>query len=293
MSLVTDLTNDQSKIDLLEKSIKIRDRYGTTRMDRKDVVWRKRNYKDFEIESQMDPAALLWDVQGDDTRALWNAAGAACGLTGYQLWLQEVGYRLLNDIPGIPTPVTSHQFKVLQYDLGVVPEYFRIYQTHMAEYSLLLPIVGKKNAKQVVTIIETLTSPLLVEFDYFSDLEWTAGTFLFRVWVQIVGTKSGVPKTDNFFVSLNEYANWERFSHEFVFDFDTVSYYFVIVHGSDYSGIFRIDNVKIEHSGQNWAFDPSCMEVIAPKVYRSGAWRPYWTSDGDSGYDNFESVYPY
>lgn len=291
MALVTDLTTDQAKIDLLEKSIKIRDRYGDPRMDKKDVVWRKRNYKDFQIESQIDSAALLWDVQADDTRALWNAAGAACGLTGYQLWLQDIGFRLLNNLPGIPVPSTFHQYKVLRYDLGAVAEYFQIYQYHPKNYSLRVPIVGKKNAEQVVAITETVTSPLVIEFDYKANLEWTPGASMFRLWVQVQGTKSGAPKTSNFYLALEEQTDWIHAVKSCVLDFDTISGYFVIFDGSDYSGFFDLDNIVVEHSGQNWAYDPRCEDVKAFKRYSSGAWRPYWTSNGDAGYDGFASEY--
>lgn len=291
MALVSDLTSDQSQIDLLEKSIKIRDRYGDPRLDKKDVVWRKRNYKDFEIVSQLDPAALLWDVQSDATRAVWDAAGVPSGLTGYQLFVQDTGFRILNGLPGIIVPSTFHQFKVLRMDLGAIPEYFQIYQFHPASYDLLVRIPGKKNATQVVAVTETVTSPLVVEFDYQANLTFDPVASAFRLWVQVQGTKSGSPKTSNFFLGLDEVTGWKHAFLSCVLDFDTVSQYFVIIDGSDYSGFFDLDNIVIEHSGQNWAYDPRCDEVQAAKYFWGGGWRRYWTSAGDSGYSGFDSEY--
>jgi len=291
MTLVTTLTTDQASIDLLEKSIKIRDRYATPRLDRKDVVWRKRNYKELAAFSQMDPAALLWDVQSDATRAAWAAAAVVCNMTGYQLFLQDTSFRLLNGFQGLAIPSLFHQYKVLRYDLGAIPEYFQIYQYHPSTYKLIIPITGKKNATQIVDIVETVTSPLHVEFDYQSVLDGVGGAPYFRLWVQVQGIKSSVPKISNFELFLEKGTSWTHASLNCVLDFDTINVYFVTLDGGDYSGFFDLDNIIIEHSGQNWAYDPRCEDVKAYKRYSAGAWRPYWTSTGDAGYDGFASEY--
>lgn len=257
MALVSGLTGDQSKIDLLEKSIKIRDRYGSPRMDRKDVVWRKRNYNTFIDNSPLSSVALLWDVQGDDTKALWDTAGAACGLTGYQLFVQDVSFRMANGMTPLHTPNPFYQYKVLSVELPVAYDESYIWQPHYDIYHVKTPVTGKKDMYYWAEIQETMASPFAVSFDALMNITGGEDEDIFYVYLYFEGIKDGNNSQDLFYLDVPRQQGWYHFEQEITPDLDEINYYEYGIYSLDTYGSYKFDNFNVQHSGQSWGVDPS------------------------------------
>jgi len=57
-------------------------------------------------------ASDLWRQKSEAEKQEWKNAAEKCGLNGWQLYLKDKVYRLMNNIPGDAVPSIYHQFKV-------------------------------------------------------------------------------------------------------------------------------------------------------------------------------------
>lgn len=280
MAKVVDLNIDPALEDQMLKSIKIKRRYYDPSIDKKTIVWRKRNLKAFAAQSDFNPVAIFWENLSQTQKDLWSAAAAHCGLTGYQLYTQDKGYRIQNNISGNVIPDVHHQFMILDFLTEETAEEFYFGQDHYSPYYVLTKNVGQKNAYTPVYTEEEFAPPLLLEFDYKSDiidvLEGEA-YFYYDLWFS--GIKDGSPAGDAFINDLPKQQDWTRFSEEFEPDLDLVTDYGFTIIGEGVRGQVQIDNVNFEHDGQNFAFDKNCNDVNAAIVYDVFGWEPAWWFD--------------
>lgn len=62
--------------------------------------------------SLLPEAADAWNLLSSSDKTDWNTAGAVIGFRGYNLFIQDKIYRLLNSLPGNATPNIYHQYLV-------------------------------------------------------------------------------------------------------------------------------------------------------------------------------------
>lgn len=291
MSLVTTLTTDQSQIDLLEKAIKIRNRYGTPRLDKKDPMWRKRNYKVVEQFSQADPVALLWDVQSDATRTLWATAGAVAGLTGYQLFFQDISFRLANDLPGIPIPNTLHQYKVLEIVTGDGYQEWAVYQFHYQNHLELQRQIGKKNATRWVEIEEGVPNDITFSFNYYSQMTWASDPEEYYAYVWIEGEKESGYDIEYHTFDLELFTGWQHFEENILTDFVSIYGYEIGFHSVGAQGTLLVDDFSFVYDSQDYAIDHNC-DRVDEKFIDNGDGPDYaWWVNYDVGFERVDSLY--
>lgn len=293
MTRVQNLNIDPDVYDLMIKGVKIRNEYGDPRIDKKNIVWRKRNFKELDQQSVLDPVARLWNDLSYFRKQKWANSGAVCNLTGYRLFVQDTGFRVENNISGIANPRLDYQFKVLEFDSGDDCIEFHIYQDHPSNYTIKQRIEGKKNAYKEVDIEEIVSSSLLVEFWYYANLEQFDTDEVFEIIIWFYGFKNGSPDFDVFVVSLNPQTGWIQFSQEFTPDLDSIDYYYIEIWALNYTGIFRMDNLNLFHDSQNWAFDSRFDKMdLKHWDYGFGFYYPY-VLDWGGTYNYFGMVYLY
>ncbi len=283
MARVTDLDISPEVEDLMREGIKTGERHSYNRVDRKAVIWRKRNLKEVELRSQMDEAAVLWNNLSDANKALWSTAGSHCGLTGYRLFLQDTTYRLSHDIAGVATPNNHHQYKVFELVTGDDCPDFYLEQYHYTSNHIRVKVSGDREAYYWTDVSEPMTPPFLFEFDYYSDLELTGGGGEFQAYIRFHGTKGGVDSYDPHYFNLTLQTGWTRFSQNVTPDLDVVEWYDIGVLFYLTKGTFRMDNANSFHNGENFAFNPNCDRMLIRMV------------EGDDGPDfpwsfNWEAV---
>lgn len=291
MATVEDLDIDPALEDLMLECVKIRDRYGNPRIDKKLIVWRKRNYKELESLSQIIPAADQWDRLSSGEKSAWDTAASYCGLTGYQLFIQDTAFRILNGLLGFATPNIHHQYKVMEFITGDDCEEFYLFQTHPPSYWVYEHVPGTKNTFRWVEIEENIAAPFLLEFDYRSQLEATDAGVEYYVIVFFDGIKNGVPDYDAISFNLDLVTDWQRFSEELNPDLDTISEYWVEFDAVWVSGWVQFDNFNFFHDGQNWAFDPRCDNIDKQRFDIGLEYSYPWELDWGGTFESFDSIY--
>lgn len=258
MAIVTGLNIPPDLKDSFLKAIDVKDRRTKISIEKKDIVWRKRNLKNFIADTPLDPVAVLWNNLSDADKAAWDTAASHCGMTGYRLFVQDTTYRIQNNLSGVATPNNNHQYKVMKPSATASTSFYAA-QRHGASYKLKQYRSGSKLAYDWVDISEVFAPPLKLEFDYYADLvkvyDWSTWTLR----IHFTGTKDGDFAEEYIDIDLLLDTNgWVRFSQELNPDLDEISYYFVRFYGYYVTGTSYFDNFNMEHGGQNWAINPNC-----------------------------------
>lgn len=295
MAQVENFNPDPDVEDLMIKGVKILDRYGSVKIQKKRTIYSRSDIEELESMSVMAQIAQLWEAQSSAKKNAWNNAATYCGLTGYQLFQQDTAFRLLNGIPGIATPNVNYQYKVLILDTGPYNEdfstYCGVFEQHYPVYSIRQKIEGKKNSYRWVEIEENPSGTFTVGWSIYNNFIECGASPYFEISLWCYGKKGGVDASDHKTWSIPFVQSWNIFSDTFTPDLDTIEQYGFYIEHEDLEGYYLIDNLVIEHSGQNWAFDPHCnnSEYVIIKVGDEY----YYAYDIDLGFENpiFESVY--
>jgi len=112
MPLVDNFHITPEQEELFYKSCTKRDGYFGTKVDKKDIVYRKRNFENFVQQSQFPDIATAWNSLTDYVKGLWSSAGQWANRSGWDLFAQDMGYRISNQIEGIGEANIYHQYKI-------------------------------------------------------------------------------------------------------------------------------------------------------------------------------------
>lgn len=269
------------------RALRVENQYYAPKINRKDIVWNKRKYEDLVTQSQIDPCAELWAGLSESAKIRWNNAGAECGLNGYQLFVQDTSFRLLNNLRGLGSPSIYHQYKILEFETGDDCHEFYIIQEHLANYTIKQKNVGQKNAYTPVEIEEDITAPITLSFKYFADLEVDGVFDFFGCYITFYGVKDGHYASDSIWFDLDYSTGWVQFSEEMTPDLDIINQYYFEIDAYPLKGIFRMDDFKIEHDGQNWSFDSNCDRIDEKIIDYGDGWDYGWWLDWSGTYEYF------
>jgi len=243
------------------KSVRVEELYTGTKINKKDITYRKRNLRVLAAQSQFDPCASLWAGLSEAAKTRWDNAGAVCGLTGWELFFQDTTYRLLNNLPGLASPSVLHQYKVLKWIIDDQVQAHSINQVHWRNRYNRNRIPGSKKAYIWEVVEEFFAPPLTIEFNYHADLEAKDAGSYFKACVFGNGYVGGVPTYFGACYDLDLVTGWKQFSQAYSPAVDTIYYYYLALYANRLEGIACFDNFNFEHDAQNWAFDPFCDNV--------------------------------
>jgi len=84
----------------------------TSSVSRQRSIYRRSDIKTLPSFSLLGQAADAWNLLSAGDKASWEAAAGIVGLHGYNLFIQDKSYRLMNSIAGNATPSLYHQYLV-------------------------------------------------------------------------------------------------------------------------------------------------------------------------------------
>lgn len=291
MAKVVDLNINPDIEDLMLASVKTKNRYYSNSIIDRKIAVGGRQYEKLESQSHMKKLGLMWQGLTQEKRDEWSSVAENCDLTGWQLFLQDVSFRLRANLPGFPILSQFRQYKGLVAYVPPDCSDFYIAQPHYVNYSVSIKNVGQKNARTWTEIEETMTAPFLIEFNYSSGFEPTGTGNLFFVEVSFYGTKSGAPAGDSFQFPLTQISDWNTFSEEITPDLDTITTYEVGIFGEEITGFLLLDNFNFYHDSQNWAYDPFCNHFDEYYYYILSSYVQSWQWDISGTGEFFENVY--
>ncbi len=100
---------------LISSDRKINRRYFSgilANVTKKRLLYRRGELKTLPTLSVLPEAADAWNLLSSGDKSLWEDAGFYCGLGGYNLFIQDKIYRIVNSLSGNASPSVYHQYLV-------------------------------------------------------------------------------------------------------------------------------------------------------------------------------------
>lgn len=237
------------------------DRFNFARVGRKVVVYSVKRKAGLTQRSLLPQVAEAWNPLSAGVKDDWVAAGAVSNMKGYNLFVQDKVIRIKNDIAGNAVPSLIHQSWVGALTINSPATELQIIQPHPHTYYVQRPVPGFKGQKQAVLVQEDFAFPLTVGLSYASDLSAEGGDPFARFYARVWSSYQGVDEYADALIELDLSSAWQ--SDEVVlpaqrgYPFAYALYF----HLHDVRGQVLIDNIRAEHSGQNWARDYRCVDI--------------------------------
>lgn len=188
--------------ELWSKSCTIRAGYWGDKVDKKNIVWRKRNFTSLIARGSYQNIASLWESLTAEQQSEWDDAGYWAGMSGWDLFVSDTLYRIQNEILGLATPSDYHQYfvgelkiespassaKVSQFFYGV-PDTGVNWAINVK--SALESIGAGSYAKLIVSvrtgyIIEETNEPEIIVFEedltLLENWDWIEGGYFDGFW---------------------------------------------------------------------------------------------------------------
>lgn len=228
----------------------------------------------------------LWASLSDTEKANWTAAGAEMGLSGWQLFLKDTGYRLTHGLPGLATPSTLHQTMAGHLHLAGDGGWFTLEQHHPNFYNLYQKVEGTKALFKKIRVQDILSWPVHFELSYKSNLNYFYGlgygVISFEVFFRGIGGADDRYKS----WGIDENTDWKQISEDLDFGVGRIYDYMVQIQFWCVEGDIWFDNLKISFGGHDYAIDPY-FENVEGKFARAEAFnirKPWIHWEQPAGY---------
>jgi len=112
MSIVDNFHITPEQEELFYKSCVLKSAWFGNRVEKKDIVFRERNYAELVAQSVIPNIAQAWNELTDAERQKWESAAVYSDQSGWDLFSQDTAYRMAHGIPGLGEPNIFHQYKI-------------------------------------------------------------------------------------------------------------------------------------------------------------------------------------
>jgi hypothetical protein len=237
------------------------DRYIFPRVRRKVLFLSRQKIKGLTEKSLIPSLALVWNALDSTSKNAWIDTGLLCNLTGFKHFLKDKSFRIKNDLSGYAVPSIYHQVEVGLLRVESPASSLKIEQIHPLNYWVQKKVTGTKSQYQPVSITESFDLPLSLSINYKSNLA-SDGAGAFAKFYCIVyshyqGRKIETPCE----ISFPLVHDWATLTTSITSVLGLARGYSAFLEIYNATGDLYIDNVEIEHSGQNWCRDPFCNDI--------------------------------
>jgi hypothetical protein len=237
------------------------DRFVSSRIARKIVMFSRKRKAGLRAKSLLPQIAELWASLSGSEKEAWTSAGEVCGLNGWRLFVQDTTARIINDLSGSAVPETLHQSWIGNLHIEAPASNIKIVQTHPHFYYISRKITGTKGQFSPVLVNEDLSLPFILGLNYASDLAAVGPNPFARLFARFWYSYQGVNLMQDLVLELDLQSGWKFVEATLTFLETIIVRYDLFFEVNDLRGDLYFDNVKAEHSGQNWARDPFCKDI--------------------------------
>ncbi len=138
---------------------------------KKRLLYRRGELKTLPTLSNIPEAADAWNLLTADEKDYWEIAAEQCGLSNYNLFIQDKINRIINSIPGNADPSPYHQSLVMK--ITVAPSTGHFLLRSITSETISLPATLKISSKTSLENDGIGSSYLLARFRYFYDVGGT------------------------------------------------------------------------------------------------------------------------
>jgi len=261
MSKTSYLQITEELTDAYYDGLQSADRFSIPRIRVKNLILSRKKAENVKARGYLSACSVIWRAFTDQQKADWKDADAHPRQHGWRTFIGDQCKRIKYGIPGQATPTILHQDMVGKILIKEPAEEIKISQPHPHHYWISKKVTGKKGMYEPVEIEETLALPLKLTISYKSDLISTgAGSFVkFYALVRHLYQGQNLDHSEE--ISMDLSHAWETKETTVSSLIGDVVFYNLYIHLYKVRGTLLFDNVKVEHSGSNWARDTYCKNI--------------------------------
>ena len=193
--------------------------------------------------------------------AIYGVHITESSINGWRLFVQDQSLRIKNEIAGVATPSLFHQSLVGNLHIVAPASELKIIQIHPRFYWISRKVTGKKGMYAPVLITEDLALPVKISLNYSSNLIETAAGSFAKFYARFWHSYQGVDLYEDLEIPLDYISAWKNAEATLTILSGYVIRYDLYLHLKNLTGDLYIDNIKAEHSSQNWVRDPLCKDI--------------------------------
>jgi len=268
------------------------DRFVSARVAKKITNFSRKKKKGVSARSLLPVIASLWNELTGPEQTAWSEAGAESNLNGYRLFVQDVSARIYNDLPGVATPSTLHQSWIGNIKIEDPAIEAKIIQIHPRSYWVSKKVAGKKGMYEPVLVTEDLGLPFTLSLNYKSNLTSQGSGAFAKLYAKFWYSYQGQNLFQNLEIPLDFSTDWKNATATLTELTSYVVRYDLYIHLFNLRGDLFFDNIKAEHSGQNWTRDPFCKDILQGFTRAFYQIPVHWAAITLPEGSQYDSIYP-
>ncbi len=243
------------------KNLQPGDRFSIPRIRRKIPLLSVQRKKGLTQRSLLPQVAAIWNAFSDEQKAAWVSAAEVWGRKGYNLFVQDQCLRIKNEWVGVATPSLFHQSYVGILQIDEPADELKIIQIHPHFYWISKKVKGTKSQYSPVLVTEDFALPLTISLSYRAEMEAVSEEHFAKFYARVWHSYQGRDIYTELEIPLDYIDDWKTVSNTLTNVLGYVVRYDLYFHLKGVRGTLYIDNVKAEHSTQNWCRDSACRDI--------------------------------
>jgi len=261
MSKTSYLQVTEELTDAYYDGLQSADRFAIPRIRVKNLILSRKKAENVKARGYLSACSVLWKAFTDQQKADWKDVDAHPRQHGWRTFIGDQCKRIKYGIEGIATPSEYHQDMVGKILIQEPAEEIKIAQPHPYHYWISKKVKGKKGMYEPIEITETLALPLTLKISYKSDLVSTGAGSFAKIYASVRHLYQGKNLDHDEEISMDLSHAWETKETTISSLIGDVVFYNLYIHLYKVRGTLLFDNVKVEHSGSNWARDTYCKNI--------------------------------
>ncbi len=244
-----------------DKVMQSGDRFEIPHVKVKRLFTSRVRKKGLTQKSLMVTLSPVWAGFDSDTKNAWTLAGAESSMSGWKAFVQDTAVRIANDLTGYATPNVLYQSRVGRMTVESPALGLTIAQLHPQSYYISKKVAHKKSEYTPVLIQENLSMPVDIAISYKTDFTSLDVDSKVRFFVIVYSSYQGRTLENLCEIDMPLTADWTRATASISGVIGAFRGYTAFVQIHNARGTLLFDNVKIFHSGLNYARDPFCNSI--------------------------------
>jgi len=243
------------------KNLQPGDRLVVPRIRKKIALLSRARKKGVTIRSLLPQIAEIWNGFSAGEKQAWVDAAAEMSWKGYNLFVQDQSLRIKNELPGVATPSLLHQSYVGILQIDAPADELKIIQIHPKFYWISKKVKGTKSQYSPVLVTEDLALPIKISLNYRAELEAVSEEHFAKFYARVWHSYQGYDFYDELEIPLDYIDDWKTADANLTILAGYVVRYDLYIHLKGLRGTLYVDNIKSEHSGQNWVRNFQCSDI--------------------------------
>lgn len=277
--------------DSFYRNLQPGDRYTFARLRVKNTLLSRKSKKGISKRSLLPDISVAWaGLSGSEVTA-WNNAAAVSGMTGWNLFVQDYCARRVNNLSGLATPSLLHQSWVGNLRVSAPATEAKLVQIHPAYYYVYKKVAGTKSMYAPVLVTEKIALPLILTACYSTNLTSVGEGAFAKIYAEIWYSYQGRDLYHVLELDLDLVSDWQEVTATVSSIIGIVIRYDLHIHIYNARGDLYVDNIKAEHSGQNWTRDPLTKDFNQGFTRNFYQIPKHWAAEIAPAGVEYESVY--